>query len=90
MAGGDGKTTRCTVCHGDELKGMGSVPGLAGRSPSYLVRQLYDMQHGTRSGVLTSLMTPVVAKLTADDMLAIAAYLASLNVESASASTPTN
>jgi len=84
MAGG-GKTTRCTICHGADLMGMGPVPLLAGRSPSYLVRQLYDMRQGKRTGEWTSLMMPVVAKLTTDDMIAIAAYLASLNVSSASA-----
>ena len=42
--GGGGKTTRCAVCHGADLKGLGPVPGIAGRSPSYTVRQLFDMQ----------------------------------------------
>jgi cytochrome c553 len=74
---GAGKTTQCAVCHGPELTGMGPVPGLAGRSPSYMVRQLYDMQEGTRKGLWTSLMKPVVGKLDNDDMIAIAAYLAS-------------
>jgi cytochrome c553 len=77
MTGGGGKTTQCAVCHGPDLTGMGPVPGLAGRSPSYMVRQLYDMQEGTRKGLWTSLMKPVVAKLDNDDMIAIAAYLAS-------------
>ena len=36
----------CAVCHGADLKGLGPVPGIAGRSPSYLVRQMYDMQAG--------------------------------------------
>ena len=76
--GGNGKTTACAVCHGPDLKGLGPVPGLAGRSPSYTVRQLFDMQQGARKGVWTELMTPVVAKLTNDDLLAIAAYTASL------------
>ncbi len=58
MAGG-GKTTRCTICHGADLMGMGPVPGLAGRSPSYLVRQLYDMRQGKRTGEWTKLMMPV-------------------------------
>ena len=31
-------------CHGADLKGLGPVPRLAGRSPSYMARQLYDMQ----------------------------------------------
>jgi cytochrome c553 len=75
-SGGGGKTTQCAVCHGADLQGLGPVPGIAGRSPSYLVRQLYDMQQGSRTGTWTDLMKPVVAKLSTDDMLAIAAYAA--------------
>ena len=56
---------------------MLNIPGIAGRSPSYTVRQLTDMQQGTRKGVWSDLMKPVVASLTNDDMLAIAAYTAS-------------
>jgi cytochrome c553 len=74
---GGGKTTRCAVCHGADLKGLGPVPGIAGRSPSYTVRQLFDTQRGTRTGVWADLMKPVVANLTNEDMLAIAAYTAS-------------
>jgi cytochrome c553 len=74
---GGGKTTQCAVCHGTNLDGLGPVPGLAGRSPSYIVRQLYDMQQGTRKGQWTDLMKPVVEKLTSEDMLNIAAYTAS-------------
>src|SRR5579864_5040979 len=77
VTNGAGKTTQCGICHGADLKGLGPVPSLAGRSPSYLVRQLYDMQQGARHGTWTDLMKPVVAKLTEDDMLAIAAYTAS-------------
>ncbi len=72
-----GKTTRCGVCHGADLKGMGPVPGIAGRSPSYLVRQLYDFQQGTRKGLWSPLMKPAVSKLSEEDMLDIAAYTAS-------------
>jgi cytochrome c553 len=72
-----GKTTQCASCHGADLKGLGPVPGIVGRSPSYLVRQLYDMQQGARKGTWTELMKPVVANLTEDDLVAIAAYTAS-------------
>ena len=75
--GGGGKTIPCGACHGDKLQGMGAVPGIAGRSPSYLVRQMYDMQQGFRTGAGTELMKPVVERLTQDDMLAIAAYTSS-------------
>jgi len=73
-----GKTTVCAGCHGPDLKGKDDVPPLAGRSPSYLARQLYDFQQGTRNGAAAPLMRPVVANLTHDDMVAITAYLASL------------
>lgn len=70
-------TTACGVCHGGDLRGLGPVPALAGRSPSYIVRQLYDMQHGKRSGAWAALMLPIVEGLGMDDMIAIAAYAAS-------------
>jgi cytochrome c553 len=74
---GAGKTTQCAACHGADLKGLGPVPGIAGRSPSYLVRQMYDMQQGVRNGTWTQLMKPVVANLSADDLIDIAAYTSS-------------
>jgi cytochrome c553 len=76
--GSGGKVTACTACHGADLRGLGPVPRLAGRSPSYIARQLYDMQHGNRAGTWTPLMAAVVANLGPDDLLTAAAYLASL------------
>jgi cytochrome c553 len=73
-----GNTIACAICHGADLRGLGPVPGLAGRSPSYLVRQLYDMQHGVRNSEWTQLMKPVVARLSLEDMVSLAAYAASL------------
>src|SRR5204863_5567395 len=80
VAGGQivaGPTIQCGICHGDDLKGIATIPGIAGRSPIYLVRQLYDMQHGVRAGREAELMKAVVAGLSVDDMVAIAAYAAS-------------
>ena len=76
--GGSGKTLRCSICHGEGLKGLGNVPFLAGRSPSYLVRQLYDIKTGNRRGEWGPLMQEAVAKLTTEDMVDLAAYAASL------------
>ncbi len=76
--GGGGKTIQCGICHGEDLNGLGTVPGIAARSPSYLVRQLYDIQQGKRRGNMAALMGPVVANLTGEDMINIAAYTASL------------
>ena len=75
---GEALAVSCGACHGSDLKGLGPVPGLAGRSPSYLVRQMYDMQAGARKGLWTPLMTKVVAPLSEADMTNIAAYVASL------------
>lgn len=77
--GGSGTTAPCATCHGPELKGVDPIPGIAGRSPTYILRQLYDLQHGKRTGDLAELMKPTVEKLTIDDMIALAAYVASLN-----------
>lgn len=75
---GRGKAASCSTCHGLGLKGLGNVPGLAGRSPSYIVRQLYDLQSGARAGVAAQKMKPIVSNMTLDEMIAIAAYMASL------------
>jgi len=76
--GGNGKTTPCTVCHGPDLKGLGPIPNLAGRSPSYLARQVYDMKLGTRQGAMAALMKPVIEKLTDSDVVDLIAYVSSL------------
>ena len=75
---GAGKITPCTVCHGDDLRGIGAAPPLAGRSPSYMARQMYDMQHRKRAGLFGLQMASVLADLSNDDMMVAAAYAASL------------
>jgi cytochrome c553 len=74
----NGKTIVCSTCHGPNLKGLKNVPSIAGRSPSYIVRQLYDMQSGARAGVNIQQMRPVVANLSLYDIIDIAAYTSSL------------
>jgi cytochrome c553 len=76
-ANGD-RVIACAICHGPDLRGLSPIPILAGRSPSYIARQLYDMQHGNRNGAWTPLMTPVLGSLSPFDLLAAAAYVASL------------
>ena len=77
--GDGGKTMNCEMCHGPGLRGEGNVPSIAGRSPSYIVRQLYDFRSGSRNGPDARLMQPVTARLTLRDMISLAAYLASLH-----------
>jgi cytochrome c553 len=77
--GGGGRTIACATCHGPDLKGLGPLPSIAGRSPSYIFRQLYDFKHGARAGEWSPLMAQVVSNLDQEEMLAIVAYLASID-----------
>jgi cytochrome c553 len=76
--GGSGTTIPCAGCHGPGLYGIDAIPRIAGRSPSYLVRQMYNFQQHARNGSASGLMMPVVEKLSHDDMIALAAYVSSL------------
>jgi cytochrome c553 len=76
--GGAGKTIQCATCHGDDLKGLGDVPRLAGLQPVYMARQLICMQNGSSAGTAAALMKKVVANLSEDDIISISAYLGSL------------
>jgi len=66
----------CVSCHNADLHGSGDIPHIGGRSPSYIVRQLYDIQHGKRSGKIAP-MQQVVSGFKLEDMIAVAAYVAS-------------
>ena len=75
---GDRVGPPCANCHGKDLHGHELAPSIAGRSPSYIVRQLYEMQTGARTGSGVMLMKAAVARLSPDEMIDVAAYLASL------------
>jgi cytochrome c553 len=77
-AGDGGRTIACATCHGQDLEGVGPIPNIAGRSPSYLARQMYDIKLGTRNGAMAALMKPVVANLTDSDIVDLIAYVSSL------------
>jgi cytochrome c553 len=72
-----GKTITCNICHGQNLTGLGEIPGIVGRPATYVFRQLNDMQNGRRKGPGVELMKGVVAKLNDSDLIALAAYLGS-------------
>ena len=67
----------CAACHGEGLKG-GIGPRLAGHYATYIVRQLHDLKTGRRKGEQAGQMAATVEKLTLPDMIALAAYAASL------------
>ncbi len=75
---GGGVMVPCVECHGQDLRGGGAFPTIAGRSPSYLMRQMYDMKRRKREGLLSIQMAPLLYTLSEEDMLAASAYLATL------------
>jgi cytochrome c553 len=76
--GGSGKTVPCAICHGDELRGLGEVPRIAGLQPVYIARQLICVQNGSSAGTAVALMKRAVSSLSEDDIISISAYLGSL------------
>lgn len=80
IARGKKLAERCAACHGTGLKGDANLPGppLAGRFPSYIFRQLYAFQSGSRTGDATLPMQGVVAGMSQSDMIALASYAGSL------------
>ncbi len=66
----------CSACHGAAYHGIGAVPPLSGRSPTGIVRQLAAFRSGARHGGSAELMRQVAADMSADDMIALAAFLA--------------
>jgi cytochrome c553 len=67
----------CEQCHGAGLGGAGLVPPLAGRSPSYMLRQLLAFRAGTRATPASGPMRAVAAQLELDDMIDAVAYAGS-------------
>ncbi len=66
----------CAACHGAGLGG-GVGPPLAGRSSTYLFRQLLAFKSGGRRGSDAAPMITVAAGLTPEQMVDLAAYAAS-------------
>ena len=81
---------QCATCHGASLEGIGPVPPLAGRSPSYTMRQLFDFKTGARNGPWGALMKPVVANLSVQELMAVSAYAASIQPPAATRPTTTS
>ncbi|HEX5960417.1 MAG TPA: hypothetical protein VFY97_04125 [Rhodanobacteraceae bacterium] len=81
-ARGVGSAAACESCHGTDLRGadtpgIGVAPPLAGRSPTYIVRQLILFSTGQRNNAEAVPMRTEASHLTLQDMIAVAAYAAS-------------
>ena len=77
LRGPGGGVKGCTSCHGADLRGVKLVPPIAGRYPSYLLRQLIAFRTGARNGATSAPMHDVTAALSLQDMVAAAAYAGS-------------
>jgi cytochrome c553 len=75
---GDGRERpSCAACHGEKLTGLApAIPGLLGLPRDYLVGQLGAWQNGQRSARRPDCMHGIAAKLNADDVAALATWLA--------------
>lgn len=67
----------CTSCHGSDLRGTTAAPPIAGRAPSYLLRQLLAFRTGARATPEAMAMQAVTASMDLDAMVAAAAYAGS-------------
>ena len=81
-AKGNGSAASCESCHGPELEGqtmpgIGIVPPLAGRSPTYIARELILFREGKRSDPAAAPMRAEASQLTVPEMIDVAAYAAS-------------
>ncbi|MEO6968595.1 MAG: c-type cytochrome [Rhodanobacteraceae bacterium] len=74
---GNGAAPACESCHGANLQGVGVIPPLAGRSPTYIARELFLFKTGQRNGMAALPMQQEVAALSVRDMIDAAAYAAS-------------
>ncbi|HUA89504.1 MAG TPA: c-type cytochrome, partial [Steroidobacteraceae bacterium] len=68
-------TVPCATCHGADLRGAAVFPPIAGRSASYVLRQLFAFRNGTRRSAAAQAMAPVVEPLAERDLIALAAYV---------------
>ena len=67
----------CASCHGAKLQGVGDIPYLAGRSPTFIARELILFRTGKRTNAGAAPMREEASHLTLKDMIDVAAYAAS-------------
>lgn len=70
----------CKSCHGPGNRGAGDVfPGIAGQHAGYIEAQLNAWNEGTRNNDPQNLMATIAKRLNADDIHAVAVWLANQN-----------
>ena len=77
-AAGQAKSALCATCHGvDGNSDLSVTPKIAGQNYKYIVKQLQDYKSGARANATMSAM---VAALSEQDMMDIAAWFSSQEV----------
>ena len=71
---------RCASCHTDTYAGTKAVARIAGQREEYLLKALRDYKSGARSGGGMAAMAEVAYPLSEEEIVALAHYLAHLNV----------
>jgi cytochrome c553 len=69
---------RCASCHTDTYVGTKAVARVAGQREEYLLKALHDYKSGVRSGGGQAAMADVAYPLSAEEIEALAHYLAHL------------
>lgn len=71
----------CMACHGPTGAGVPAAkwPALSGQYSAYVETQLKAFADGTRSNDPNSMMRDIASKMSADEMKAVAAYVAGLH-----------
>lgn len=71
------KVPACVACHGASLTGMEpAIPGLVGLRAEYISAQLGAFRYGTRRATSPDCMHDVASRLSEQDIVAIATWLA--------------
>ena len=78
----------CGTCHGRELAGKDEIPGIAGRLALEMFRGVNDVAIGNRTTPGALAMKAATPQLTQGEMIAVAAYLATLPPEPGQACSP--
>ena len=74
----------CATCHGVQGRHVILAPWLHAQHDAYLIKQLADFKHGRRHNDPDAVMRSIAAKLTDEDIEALARYLASTTLRQTS------
>jgi cytochrome c553 len=79
----------CSACHGSALTGLEpAIPGLIGLNRDYIVAQMGAWNSGQRRAEAPDCMSQIASRLNADDIAAVAAYVAAQPVPAKPAAAP--